>query len=272
MTDKTVLITGCSSGIGEATAKQFVENDWTVYATARDTADLDDLWNLGCETEELDVTRHEQVYSVLNRIKTEEGRLDCLVNNAGYGQFGPMEDISAGRLRKQFDVNLFGVHRLIKEALPLLRKSEGTIVNLSSIVGSVWLPGTGAYSASKAAIEAMSDALRVEVHPFGLDVILIEPGRVSTEFADTTNDSMADLSKSEGYESVYNFHADDSESFSLLSPSAPEDVSAEIYAAARGQTGPRVTVGRGTGTMMFLSKVLPTRIRDWVYTRILSKQ
>lgn len=271
MTDKTVLITGCSSGIGEATAKHFVENDWTVYATARDTTDLTDLWNLGCETKELDVTRHQQVYSVLNTIKSEQGQLDCLVNNAGYGQFGPVEDISTGDLRKQFDTNLFGVHRLIREALPLLRESNGTIVNLSSIVGAVWLPGAGAYSASKAALEALSDALRVELQPFDVNVVLIEPGPVTTNFDNTRTDKMAGLTPTPGYEAVYAFHTNNHDSNRLVTPSKPTDVANAIYRAAIGKTGARVTVGRGTATSMALAKLLPTRVRDWLFSRLLNK-
>jgi NAD(P)-dependent dehydrogenase (short-subunit alcohol dehydrogenase family) len=185
MSDETVLITGSSSGIGRATAELFAEEEWVVYATARDEADLAELAERGCETTELDVTRAADVGRVVDRIDDEQGRLDCLVNNAGYGQYGPLEDVPAGELARQFDVNVYGPHRLTRAALPHMREAEdGTIVNVSSVSGRIAVPGSGVYSASKFALEAMSDALRGEVEDFGVDVVLVEPGPVATAFGE----------------------------------------------------------------------------------------
>lgn len=266
MPDKTVLITGCSSGIGEATAKHFAEHDWTVYATARDTTDLDELWNMGCETEELDVTRHEDVYSIINTIKSNEG-LDCLINNAGYAQFGPVEDVSTTQLRQQLDVNLLGAHRLIRESLPLLKESNGTIINISSVLSVITPPGTGSYSASKAAVKALSDSLRVELNSLNVDVVLVEPGPVETTFDDTQRQHLNKLSPTPGYESVYNFLRQSNDD-SPIKTSSPEKVAQVNYKAATQSTAPRIAVGRGSKTSMFLSQILPTRLRDWLFQRM----
>jgi NAD(P)-dependent dehydrogenase (short-subunit alcohol dehydrogenase family) len=182
---RTVLITGCSSGIGRATARAFLEEDWTVYATARNPADIQTLGEEGCELATLDVTDGDDVERVVDRILDEEGAIDCLVNNAGYGQFGPLEDVSTARVHEQFDVNVYGPHRLIRAVLPAMRRErDGTIINVSSVLGRIALPGTGAYAGSKHAIEAMSDALRNEVAEYDVDVVVVEPGPVRTNFAD----------------------------------------------------------------------------------------
>jgi NAD(P)-dependent dehydrogenase (short-subunit alcohol dehydrogenase family) len=150
MTDRTALITGCSSGIGRATAEAFLDEDWVVYATSRDTDDIADLAEQGCETASLDVTVDADIERVFDRIDEDTGRIDCLVNNAGYGQYGPLEDIPVTHLRRQFDVNVYGPHRLTRAALPMMRAQEdGSIINVSSVAGRVAIPGGGAYSASK---------------------------------------------------------------------------------------------------------------------------
>jgi len=173
---KTVLITGCSSGIGRATALAFLDEEWSVWATARDEDDVADLADEGCRTAELDVTNARDCERVVERVLDTEGRIDCLVNNAGYGQFGPLENVSLEELHAQFDVNVYGPHRLVREALPHMReRGDGTIVNVSSVSGRIATPGNGAYSGSKFALEAMSDALRAEVDDFGVDVVVVEP-------------------------------------------------------------------------------------------------
>ncbi|MFB6134139.1 MAG: SDR family oxidoreductase, partial [Halanaeroarchaeum sp.] len=172
--ERTVLITGCSSGIGRATAQAYLDEDWTVYATARNEADLGALDEMGAKTRELDVTKPAQCRAVVDEVVDEQGRLDVLVNNAGYAQFGPLEDVPPRDLHAQFDVNVYGPHRLIRAALPHLRGAgEGTIVNISSVTGRIATPGMGAYAGSKFAIEAMSDALRAEVAQFGIDVVVV---------------------------------------------------------------------------------------------------
>ncbi|WP_370515891.1 SDR family oxidoreductase [Halapricum sp. CBA1109] len=207
--NKTVLITGCSSGIGRATAESFLEDEWTVYATARDTDDVTDLAEMGAATAELDVTDARDVERVVDRVIDDQGRIDCLVNNAGTGQFGPLEDVPTDALEDQFDVNLNGPHRLVREVLPHMRdREEGTIVNVSSAVGLLAVPGQGAYSASKFALEGYSDALRNEVADHGIEVVLVEPGPVATNFEARVADSRDRLERSGAYEQYYEMMED----------------------------------------------------------------
>jgi NAD(P)-dependent dehydrogenase (short-subunit alcohol dehydrogenase family) len=266
MTDRTVLITGCSSGIGRATAEAFLDENWTVYATSRDTDDIADLAEQGCETASLDVTVDADIERVLDRIDGDTGRVDCLVNNAGYGQYGPLEDIPVTRLRNQFDVNVYGPHRLTRAVLPMMRaQEEGTIVNVSSVAGRVAIPGSGAYSASKFALEAMSDALRAEVERFGVDVVLVEPGLVDTEFNDRMADELDDLPKSGAYDWLY----DTTEEFRTTLDSVPVSADPETVAttihdiACMSDPDARYPVGTG-GTLLLYAQYLPDSVRDSV--------
>ncbi|WP_306059324.1 SDR family oxidoreductase [Natronococcus wangiae] len=185
MATPTVLVTGCASGIGNETALAFHDRGWTVYATDSDPDALGDLEELGCETAELDVTDPDHASRVVDRIDDEQGRLDCLINNAGYGQPGPVEEVPTEALEDQLRVNFFGVHRLIRAALPLMRRQgRGRIVNVSSVYGRTFFLGQGAYVGSKWALEGLSNVLRAEVSDHGIDVVLIEPGPVETQFGE----------------------------------------------------------------------------------------
>jgi NAD(P)-dependent dehydrogenase (short-subunit alcohol dehydrogenase family) len=183
---KAVLITGCSSGIGHATAGRLVEDGWKVYATARRPETLDELKAKGCETLALDVTDEESMRAAVDTVVAAEGAVGVLINNAGYSQSGAVESVPMDQVRRQFDTNVFGVLRLCQLVLPGMREQGwGKIVNLSSMGGRLTFPGGGLYHATKYAIEAISDALRFEVRGFGVDVILIEPGLIVTNFGDT---------------------------------------------------------------------------------------
>jgi len=264
MSDRTVLITGCSSGIGRATAEVFLEGDWTVYATSRDTDDIADLSEQGCATARLDVTVDADIERVLDRIDRETGRVDCLVNNAGYGQYGPLEDVPVERLHHQFDVNVYGPHRLTRAVLPLMRaQGNGTVVNVSSVAGRVALPGGGAYSASKFALEAMSDSLRTEVEPFGIDVVLVEPGLVDTGFGDRMGEELADLPRTDAYGDLYET-LDEASTVSGSFPfaSEPETVATTIHdAACMSHPDARYPVGVD-GKLAAYARLLPDGIRD----------
>jgi len=188
-----VLITGCSSGIGRAAAEGFVALGCTVYATARRDDALATLAARGCRTLALDVTDEDSMVRAVRSIEAEHGAIDVLVNNAGYGQQGAVEETSIDLFRSQFETNVFGAVRLCQLVLPGMRAAgRGRIVNLSSMGGRMTLPGGGAYHATKYAVEALSDALRYEVKGFGVGVVLVEPGPVTTEFGTTANASMAD--------------------------------------------------------------------------------
>lgn len=183
MKPDTVLITGCSSGIGHATARAFLDEDWKVYATARNPADIDQLGEDGCEIASLDVTSQDDIDRVVDRILEEDGYIRCLVNNAGFAQPGPIEDVPIEQVHRQFDVNVYGPHRLTRAVLPHMRdQGDGTIINVSSVLGRISVPGMGVYGGSKFAMEAMTDSLRGEAKEYGVDAVLIEPGPVDTRF------------------------------------------------------------------------------------------
>jgi NAD(P)-dependent dehydrogenase (short-subunit alcohol dehydrogenase family) len=269
---KTALITGCSSGIGRAAAHAFLDEGWTVYATARNPADIEALGEAGCELATLDVTEQADVDRVVDRILDEEGAIDALVNNAGYGQFGPIEDVSTERVHDQFDVNVYGPHRLTRAVLPAMRRErDGTIVNVSSVAGRVSIPGGGVYSGSKFALEAMSDALRNEVADLGIDVVLVEPGPVRTSFADRAEreadpDESAGIDRTEAYEDFYATF-EDAKLFGGDGPGAvePELIASAIYDAASA-TQPPARVQPGTvASVGVLARFLPDRLLDRAY-------
>ncbi len=188
---KAVLITGCSTGIGRATAEHLAGKGWTVYATARNLATVEDLASRGCKTLVLDVCNDASIYAAVQAIEQAEGAVGVLINNAGYGQEGAVEEVPMEQVRRQFETNVFGLVRLTQLVLPGMRRQGwGKIVNLSSMGGKLTFPGGGFYHATKHAVEALSDALRFEVKGFGIDVVVIEPGPIKTRFGDTAIDSI----------------------------------------------------------------------------------
>ncbi|WP_278315195.1 oxidoreductase [Lolliginicoccus levis] len=190
----TVLITGCSSGIGAATAADLAAHGHTVYATARRPETLRGLADQGCRTLALDVTDEESMSAAVAAVESEEGSIDVLVNNAGYSQSGAVESIPLDSIRQQFETNVFGLIRMSQLVLPGMRKAgRGRIINIGSMGGKLTFPGGGIYHSTKYAVEAISDAMRFEVQGFGVQVVLIEPGLISTEFAGTAVGSVNNL-------------------------------------------------------------------------------
>jgi len=182
----TVLITGCSSGIGRATARHLAARNWTVYATARRVEAIQDLAADGCRLLPLDVTDDQSMVAAVAVVEKEHGAVDALVNNAGYGEYGAVEEVALDAARKEFETNVFGLARMAQLVLPGMRRQQhGRIVNVGSMGGRFTFPGGGWYHASKYAVEALSDALRFEVRSFGIAVVVIEPGTIKTRFAET---------------------------------------------------------------------------------------
>ncbi len=191
---KAVLITGCSSGIGRATALRLAGSSWTVYATARRPESIAELGDAGCRTLALDMTDEDSMRAAVETVVQAEGAVGVLVNNAGYSQSGAIETVGMDAVRRQFETNVFGLVHLTQLVLPKMRAQRwGKIVNLGSMGGRLTIPGGGYYHATKHALEAISDALRFELRGFGIDVILLEPGLITTDFGEAATASMADV-------------------------------------------------------------------------------
>jgi NAD(P)-dependent dehydrogenase (short-subunit alcohol dehydrogenase family) len=188
-----VLITGCSTGIGRATAERLAAAGHTVYATARRLDSIADLEGRGCRLLACDVNDEDSMAAAVRAVEEAEGAVGVLVNNAGYSQSGAVETVPMEQVRKQFDTNVFGLIRMTQLALPSMRRQGwGRVINISSMGGKITFPGGGLYHATKYAVEAISDALRFEVAGFGIDVAIIEPGLIRTEFAETAVGSMGE--------------------------------------------------------------------------------
>jgi NAD(P)-dependent dehydrogenase (short-subunit alcohol dehydrogenase family) len=189
---KAVLITGCSTGIGRATAERLAKRGLTVYATARRLESIADLGERGCRTLALDVTDEGSMAAAVATVEQAEGAVGALVNNAGYSQSGAVESVPLDSVRAQFETNVFGLLRMCQLVLPGMRRQRhGRIVNVSSMGGKLTFPGGGIYHATKHAVEALSDAMRFEVKGFGVDVSIIEPGLIKTQFAEAAVGSIA---------------------------------------------------------------------------------
>ena len=187
--EKIALVTGSSSGIGFETALALARENYFTFASMRNTdkagkiQEIAKKENLNLDVIELDVDKEESIKSAVKKIQEQKGRIDVLVNNAGYGLFGCVEDITIQELKAQFETNFFGVVRLIQEISPIMRKlGSGIIVNVSSIAGRIGFPGTPAYISSKFALEGLSECMRYELSPFGIKTIIIEPGVIKTDF------------------------------------------------------------------------------------------
>ncbi len=203
-----VLITGCSTGIGRATALRLARRpDLTVYATARRLESIADLADLGCRTLALDVTDETSMAAAVDQVVGEHGAVGALVNNAGYSQSGALETVAMDDLRRQFETNVFGLMRMCQLVLPSMRAAGGgRIVNVSSMGGRLTFPGGGGYHATKYAVEALSDTLRFEVKGFGIDVVLVEPGLIRTEFGTTAAGGVSEAGEGEGDYAHFNAH------------------------------------------------------------------
>jgi NAD(P)-dependent dehydrogenase (short-subunit alcohol dehydrogenase family) len=190
---KAVLITGCSSGIGRATAQRLAQRGWTVYASARRSESIADLKASGCRLLQLDVTDEASMRTAVAAIEDEHGAVGVLVNNAGYSQGGAIEQVPMDAVRRQFETNVFGLIYLSQLVLPKMREQRwGRIVNIGSMGGRLTFPGGGLYHATKHSLEAISDALRFEVAGFGIGVTLIEPGLITSDFAKTAVATVAE--------------------------------------------------------------------------------
>jgi len=198
---KVILITGASSGIGKDTALSLIEEGHIVYGAARRLEMMQDIIQAGGHAIKMDILKEKNIDDVVNQIIKEQNRIDILINNAGYGLWGAVETISIDEAKRQFDVNIFGLAYLTKKIIPFMREQKsGKIINMSSMGGKVYTPFGAWYHATKYALEGWSDCLRIELKSFGIDVILIEPGVIKTEFQDVMMDSTVERSIGTPYE------------------------------------------------------------------------
>jgi NAD(P)-dependent dehydrogenase (short-subunit alcohol dehydrogenase family) len=259
------LITGASSGIGEATAKGLLAAGHTVYAGARRVDRMQKLAAGGARLLALDVTDDASMTAAVETVLRDAGRIDVLVSNAGYGSYGALEDVSPEEARRQFDVNVFGLARLIQLVLPSMRaQRSGRIVNVSSIGGRFGEPFGAWYHATKFAVEGLSDSLRMELHPFGVDVVVIEPGAILTEWNAIARDGLLRWSGDGPYRDGARSHAKLLASADQGSmPSRPEIVAKTIVEAVQARRPKtRYATGGGAKTVLLLRRMLSDRAFD----------
>lgn len=263
--NKTILITGCSSGIGKALALEAKQQGYRVFATARKETDLTALRQLGLETIALEITHPESVRQAVLELQQRAGQLDILVNNAGFGVMGPVLDAGVEGIHQQFEVNVVAVMGFTKACLPLLRQSQGVIVNIGSVSGVLTTPFAGVYCASKAALHSLSDALRMELAPLGVRVLTVQPGAIDTGFASRAKQEAEQLLTPDSLwwpmrEGV------------MLRANASQNqpTSADYFAKRlvrhlkKANCSGVIGIGRGAVTLPFLARVMPQKWLDWL--------
>lgn len=262
---KVALVTGASSGMGKDFAKALLAEGMTVYVAARRVEQMQDLETLGARPLKLDITKEEDVLALVERITAESGAVDVLINNAGFGLYGAMEDISLDDARYQFEVNLFGLARLTQLLLPGMRqRRSGKIINISSMGGKIYTPLGSWYHATKHALEGWSDCLRIELAEFGIDVVIIEPGMIQTEFADVLGGPMVANSGNGPYARLVQAVIKMGEENYSKSGGSPTSVITNLVlkAVRSGKPKTRYVAGKFAKPMMFVRKWLGDRAFD----------
>lgn len=268
---RTVLITGASSGIGEATARAFLERGWTVHAAARRTEQMTSLAEAGAHVHYLDLTDETSIDD-LAAVTSESIHLDAIVNNAGIGIYGAVEEVPMAEARRQFEVNLFGIARLTQRVLPAMRRAgSGSIVNVSSIGGRVYTPMGAWYHASKHALEGWSDCLRLELAPFGIRVIIVEPGAIETEFAEIAIAPLLERSEDGPYADFARKMAAATRRAYLDKKASHPDLIAKLIVKAveSGRPKTRYVAGYLAKPVIWARRILGDRGFDWMVREFL---
>ncbi|MDN4165899.1 oxidoreductase [Cytophagales bacterium LB-30] len=261
---KVAIITGASSGMGKSTAFELQTKGYKVYGMARRTDKMNDLKAKGMEVVSLDLTNDASIVNAVNTVLEKEGRIDVLVNNAGYGSYGSVEEVSIEEAKRQFEVNIFGLARITQLVLPTMRKQKsGRIVNISSMGGKIYTPFGAWYHATKFALEGWSDCLRIEVKPFGIDVAIVEPGGIQTEWGDIAMDNLEKVSGKGPYASMVKKVVDISGK--NKNNLTPVEVLGKEIAKAATEKNPRTRYLKG-----YLAKPLVT-LRKWLGDRTFDK-
>lgn len=265
MPQPVALITGCSSGIGRALADAFQTAGYQVWATARRDEDVAALGQAGFRGVLLDVNDEPAVERLAEQILREVGGLDVLINNAGYGAMGPLLDGGSQAIRKQFETNVFAVVGVTRALFPALRARRGLVVNIGSVSGVLVTPFAGAYCASKAAVHALNDALRLELAPFGIEVMEVQPGAIASNFGANASREMAAVVSEESAWWPLRQFIQARAAASQDKPTPAADFARELLAAAQRSPRPRlVRIGNGSRALPLLSRWLPTGLLDKV--------
>jgi len=273
MSQPVVLVTGTSSGIGESTAIKLAAQGAIVYGAARHVDKMQKLADLGIHVLHLDVTDDDSARSTIDQILEEQGRIDILINNAGYGSYGAVEDVPIEEARHQLDVNVLGVARLTKLVLPSMRyQRSGKIINIASMGGKMWTPFGAYYHATKYALEGFSDALRLEVEPFGIKVVVIEPGAIESNWSNIALDNLRKTSGNGPYAEAVAQQIKKLGSLYSHNPLLTKSVTlgrkiGRVALSAKPRT--RYLTGLGAKPAVFLAKVLPNRVFDKLSRRFM---
>ena len=263
---KITLITGASSGIGKETALRLLREGHVVYGAARRVEKMKDIVDMGGFALKMDVTNQEEVEAGINKIIAEQGKIDILINNAGYGLYGAVEDIPLDEARRQFEVNIFGLAAVTKAVLPYMRKeNSGKIINVSSMGGKIYTPLGAWYHATKHALEGWSDCLRLELEQFNIDVVIVEPGAIGTEFGDVMYEPMLEHSGSGPYAPLAKSMATATKnSYEKEGATSPPSVIADVMVKAINSSKPktRYVAGKMAKPVMLMRSLLSDRMFD----------
>jgi NAD(P)-dependent dehydrogenase (short-subunit alcohol dehydrogenase family) len=273
MNKNSVLITGCSSGIGRALAEAYLAQGWHVFASARNTDSLANLHSDNLTTIAMDVNNPQDVARAATTVMETCGQLNCLINNAGYAAMGPVAELSRDALQRQFATNVYAPVALTQALLPALRaaasgQQPSQVVNIGSVSGILTTPFSGAYCATKAALHALSDALRMELAPFDIDVITVQPGAIQSKFGDN---SLANLAQELTPQSLYAPLKQQMEARATASqdnPTPASEFASELIAQLLSKPDPVIRIGNGSRALPLIARWLPVTLRD----RILSKK
>lgn len=262
---KVILITGASSGMGKVAAKRLIQEGHTVYTVARRIDQMEDLRALGGFPMQMDVTNDADIQKVVETIVQKEGKIDVLWNNAGYGLYGSVEDVPLSEARKQMEVNVFGLAAMTQKVVPYMREAKsGTIINTSSMGGKMYFPMGAWYHASKHAVEGMSDCLRLELRPFSINVVVLEPGFIATEFGSVLLDNFSKLPKDSAYRGMMDKIAAGtqkaSEKGGASAPSIIADVVSKIVKSENPKS--RYRLGKFAKPMVWMRVYLGDRLFD----------
>jgi NAD(P)-dependent dehydrogenase (short-subunit alcohol dehydrogenase family) len=272
MAKKVALVTGASSGIGTEVALALLRHGYLVHGAARRVERMKALEERGARVLPLDLTDEPSIEACASAVLELEGRLDVLVNSAGYGSYGAIEQVPLAEARRQFEVNLFGLARLTQLVLPTMRRQGlGHVVNVSSIGGKIFTPMGGWYHATKHALEGWSDVLRLEVEPFGVRVIIVEPGAIATEWGGIARDSLLAVSGQGPYQSQAHAFADLIARGGRFSGSPPRVVAETVMKAIKARRPrTRYAVGQGARALLLARALLPDRAYDGLMRRMLN--